>query len=65
MAGIAKSKANERKLRLSDAKLAERLAGEAGVIVFRRLADGGMAVVNGRGQKIVFNAEDVRACQEE
>ena len=65
MAGSAKSKATVRKPRLSDAQLVARLAGEAGVMAFRRLDDGAMVVVNGRGQKRIFSAAEVCACAQE
>ena len=45
------------------AHLAQRLAGEAGVLAFRRLGDGGMVVVNGRGQKRVYSLQEVQACE--
>lgn len=48
-----------RKPGLSDAQLADRLAGGAGVLAFRRLADGGLVIVNGRGQKRTYSAQEV------
>ena len=65
MAGSTKSKSTGRKPRLSAAQLAARLAGEAGVMAFRRLENGGMVVVNGRGQKHNYSAAALRACQKD
>lgn len=65
MAGSAKSKTTVRKPRLSDAQLAARLAGEVGVMAFRRLDDGAMVVINGRGQKHIYSASEVRGCNQE
>jgi hypothetical protein len=65
MAGSGKDKSMGRNPRLSDEQVAARLAGEMGVLAFRRLADGGMTVVNGRGQKQTYGADDVRACAQE
>jgi len=62
MARSSKSKSAGRGQRLSDAQLAARLAGEAGVMAFRRMDDGGMVVVNGCGQKHTYSATEVRAC---
>ncbi|MDX9865753.1 MAG: hypothetical protein RBT34_13200 [Anaerolineaceae bacterium] len=65
MTGSTKRKATGRKPHLSDARLAARLAGEAGVMAFRRLADGGMVMINGHGQKQMFSVEEVRSCTKE
>lgn len=65
MTSSTKSKSTSRKPRLSDAQLAARLAGEAGVLAFRRLAQGGMVVVNGCGQKFEYSAAEVRACRQD
>ena len=65
MAGSSKSKSAGRGQRLSDAQLAARLAGEAGVMAFRRLTGGGMAVINGRGQKHIYSESEVRGCYQE
>ena len=65
MVGNSKSKSTGRKPRLSDAQVAARLSGEAGVMAFRRLVVGSMSVVNGCGQKQVYSAAAVRACRKE
>jgi len=65
MVGNSKSKSTGRKPRLSDAQVAAHLSGETGVMAFRRLADGSLAVVNGRGQKQVYSAAAVCACRKE
>jgi hypothetical protein len=65
MAGSMKGKSTGRKPRLSDEQLADRLAGEAGVMAFRRMDGGGMVVVNGRGQKHSYSATSVRACRKD
>jgi hypothetical protein len=51
--------------RCNEAQLAERLSGAAGVLAFRCLADGGMVVVDGRGQKRVYSLQEVQACARE
>ena len=65
MAGSSKSKSARRGQRVSDAQLAARLAGKAGVMAFRRLDEGGMAVINGCGQKQIYSVVEVRACTQE
>ena len=65
MAGSSKSTSAGREQRVSDTQLAARLAGEAGVMAFRRLVEGGMVVVNGCGQKHVYSGAEVNTCIQE